>query len=180
MTGAQPFITAVQGDITPEMSLGQAAAAMLSGSDDPIQVLVNLSDRTVKAYNVSAPLVGLQDAALYITPDDAAKVTTWVAVVGVQESEVPGITAVALETPPGPINADYKPSRSLASLISVIEDKLAAAGTANARIVVNQVNETVTVWGAADAPLIPGNVQPVATATQSVVASTGVIKNAFE
>lgn len=178
VTGGTPFIAAVQGDITPEMSLGQAAAAALAGSDDPLCLVVDLSTRTIKAYDVAAE--GQNDPMLNVVPDNDAKVTPWTAESSNGDAP-PTLTGEDSDgAHPGLINATYKIARSLSSLISIIEDELAKVGNANAKITVDQINNRVRVWTAADAPVVPNGHNALATITQTVAQNNGVVKNAFE
>jgi hypothetical protein len=181
VTGATPFVAAVQGDVTPEMSLGQASAALLQGSDEELVLLINGTDRTIRAYLESAvggAVQGANDPYLLFTPQSVAKVATWTVddPTGAATIAIPSL--VSEDSMVGVIMAKFKPAFSMASLISKIEDEFAKANQPAPKIVVNQATGKIYVWTTADPPPTPAN--PVATVTQTIPDNTGVIKNAFE
>lgn len=167
---------AVQGDLTPELTLGAVAAAALSGSDDPLNIAVDLLAGTVKVYgpaamddvNFSASEPG---EAVFTLDDATKKVAPWTG-----SGASTDLTALANDT--------AKPSRSMASLVSVLEDAIRAGldPTTNPTatlIVVSQDNLKV---GALDRAHVEDNVSatPLATFTQVVPTAGGHIRGLFE
>lgn len=127
---------AVMGDLTPNLTLGQVVANALGGSEDDLVVTIDLENRTVKVKGTASaadlPAHGAHGAE-FTLDDDTKKVAPWT---GAGLAEIIAIS-----------NTAAKPQRSLASLISAIEDAETNEEIAFAkRIVVDQVNEKVIVY----------------------------------
>lgn len=138
------IISAVMGDLTPNLTLGQLVAAALSGTEDNVVVDIDLSARTVRVLAAAAsgdlPAHGTYGAD-FTLDDTSKKVAPWT---GVGESTVIGLS-----------NATSKPQRSLASMISAVEDAV-AAGVLDPdkymRVFVDQVTGKVRVVSDSDTP----------------------------
>lgn len=162
---SEPIKSAILGDITPEMTLGQVAAASLSGSSAKLQVEVDPQTRVVRV-NTPDPDDAADpsgDAVAVFEPDTDGKTTSW--------------TGTGLATLIPVVNAQSKRSLSLASLVSALEDKLLELGLTH-KIFVDQVTEKVSVIPTDVSGISPADAD--ATFTQTLPATDNTIKNAFE
>ncbi len=171
--GAGPgtaIVNAVVASQVPTLTLGQIAAAALSGSSDKEVVVISTVDRTAKVFTgadaaaISAE-AGYGDTQGLFTPDGEGKVTPWTG-----SSNTGALDPVA--------NTTAKPSRSMASLVSSIEDAVTTQELGDVQIVVDQIKGEVDVYLVGDGKVLTGKT-PVATFTQTLPDS-GTTKNAFE
>ncbi len=166
-------VQSVMGDQTPEMTLGAAVAASLAGSSDELQVVIDLAARTAKVFGPAVNATNNDDAIGIFTQDDPTK-------------KVTGWTGSGANEPLNDVaNVTSKPARSMASLVSAIEDMVATSpALAGAVIAVDQLGERVKVYSpgttVADV-FIPDAPPPLlATVTQTIAQSDGTVRNAFE
>ncbi len=169
-----PIGLAVVSQDAPIMTLGQMVAAALSGSNSPEVVYVTLENRTAAVYSgseaqaMSAEIEAANSREEFVPDDENAKTGPWTA------SKASPLAPVA--------NAALKPSRSLASLVSAIEDFIANNPAEVGRyIAIDQVTGKVSVFSAAAGDNIPAAaIAPSAVFFQTVADSTTTLRNAFE
>jgi hypothetical protein len=175
-SGADAAIAAAVLQVTPAiMSLGQIASNALSGSDSPELLVVDLGTRKVSAFltskanTVSTAIQAASDKIERMVPDDDTKrVSSWTSTPGIDPTG-----AVANDT--------AKAQRSLASLISAIEDAYSAGSYPGPlSIVVDQVAGNITVFSTTAANTHIGSTAPDAVIDQTVATPSGNVKNAFE
>lgn len=155
------------------MTLGAVAANALGGSNSPEVLIVDLTARQVlgfadaQADTASGYITAAASSVIeaFTQDDDTARLSGWTASKG---SDLAPIS-----------DAAAKPVRSLAALLTAIEDYVAANPSSTGRVIaVDQKLGKVSVF-----PTVPG---PIAAMTadvqvdQTVTTTTSTIKNAFE
>jgi hypothetical protein len=168
----------------PILTLGAIAALALGASSFKLVERVNLADRTVGIFNndgfgyhaasASTDTAKADNAANLLakfTQDVDGKITPWTGVATGADA-MAGLLAVA--------NTATKPTRSLAALISAVEDYLAANPPGfGVDVIVDQIAAEVRVVKSLADPL-PTAGAPDEQFSQSVTDTSGAIKNEFE
>lgn len=157
----------------PIMTLGQMVAAALSGSNNPLVCHVDVANRKVEVWDAAkanamsnAIQAGIANAVDALSQDSpGGKTAAWSA------SKNSALSA--------PITTAVKPQFSIAALISALESYISSnSGETTKDVYVDQVQGNVYAF---PAPVTqPSNTAPDVELDQTVAASTGTIRNAFE